>query len=144
MSDKMQGGAACEYEGKDFGANYTDSCCIDGYLWDLDSCDEPGGPLLAGGDLPCPKCNTLEYLEQAKEEAESCVPDSVAGSGGGFAYTGESIWLAAVRKAESLNPDGAAAALQKLGVVETLVPGDGPDGCTVHRYIYYGEGETNE
>ncbi len=24
MSDKTQGGAACEYEGKDFGANYTD------------------------------------------------------------------------------------------------------------------------
>ena len=137
MSSNMQNEKSCDYEGHDFGANYIDSYCIDGYLWDFDSCDEPGGPLLAGGDLLCPKCNTLEYLEHAKEEAESCASGSIASSGGGFDYTGESIWLAAVRKAESLNPDGAAAALQKLGlgVVETLVPGDGPDGCTVHRYI---------
>lgn len=143
MSNKIQGSAACDYEGRDFGASYIDSCCIDGYLWDIDSCDEPGGPLFDGGDMPCPKCNTLEYLEQAKEEAESCVSGSVAGSGGGFAYTGESIWLASVRKAESLNPDGAAAALRKLGVVETLVPDVGVDGCAVHRYIYCGDSESN-
>ncbi len=144
MSDKIRNWPACDYEGHDFGANYIDTCCIDGYLWDLDSCDEPGGPLFDGGDMPCPKCNTLGYLEQAKEEAESCVSGSVSVSGGSVAYTGESIWLAAVRKAESLNPDGAAEALQKLGVVETLVPDGGTDGCTVHRYIYGGEGEGNE
>lgn len=142
----MQSRPPCDYEGHDFGATYIDSCCIDGYLWDLDSCDEPGGRLSDGGDMPCPKCNTLEYLEQAKEEAESCTSGSVFVSGGSYAYTGESIWLSAVRKAESLNPDGAAAALQKLGVVETLVPIDGGNGCTVHRYIYCGggEGEANE
>ncbi|SMH64613.1 protein of unknown function [Acidithiobacillus ferrivorans] len=141
MNNKPQESAACNYEGHDFGATYIDSCCIDGYLWDLDSCDEPGGRLSDGGDMPCPKCNTLEYLEQAKEEAESCTSGSVFVSGGGYAYTGESIWLSAVRKAESLNPDGAAHALQKLGVVKTLVPEAGTNGYAVHRYIYCEEGD---
>lgn len=44
-----------------FGANYPDGLCVDGYLWDLDSCDEPGGGLAVGGDIPCPKCNPAEY-----------------------------------------------------------------------------------
>lgn len=53
----------CNYEAPTFGAGYPDGTCIDGYMWDLDSCDEPGGPLLSGGDEPCPYCNTAEYIE---------------------------------------------------------------------------------
>ncbi|KVO65019.1 hypothetical protein WJ78_18040 [Burkholderia ubonensis] len=53
---------SCGYQGAHFGAHYEDGCCIDGYLWDLDSCDEPGGPLHNGGDEPCPRCNTREYV----------------------------------------------------------------------------------
>jgi hypothetical protein len=53
----------CSFEGPSFGASYPDGTCIDGYLWDLDSCDEPGGPLHSGGDIPCPHCNTREYLD---------------------------------------------------------------------------------
>jgi len=54
----------CDYSGREFGAaNYDDTCCIDGYLWDLDSCEEPGGPLYSGGDIPCPKCNDDEYQD---------------------------------------------------------------------------------
>ncbi|MCL4526491.1 MAG: hypothetical protein M1492_08350 [Gammaproteobacteria bacterium] len=121
----------CDYEGHDFGANYLDSCCIDGYLWDLDSCDEPGGPLTAGGDLPCPKCNTLEYLENAKEVAESCVH----GRSNDVLYTGERVWLGAVKKAEIANPEGTAVALRSIGVVCTLVPDPGEKGYAVHRYI---------
>lgn len=52
----------CDYQGPHFGAFYPDAGCIDGYLWDLDSCDEPGGPLYSGGDVPCPCCNTWEYI----------------------------------------------------------------------------------
>ena len=63
-------GLGCDYSGCDFGANYPDSCCIDGYLWDLDSCDEPGGPLSCGGDIPCPECNHEEWLEYRREEVE--------------------------------------------------------------------------
>ncbi len=46
-----------------FGGNYPDATCIDGYLWDLDSCDVPGGPLTNGGDDPCPFCNFEEAVE---------------------------------------------------------------------------------
>jgi len=54
---------SCGYEGRHFGARYNDATCIDGYLWDLDSCDEPGGDLYHGGDIGCPCCNTKEYLD---------------------------------------------------------------------------------
>ena len=53
----------CNYEAPTFGAHYPDGTCIDGYMWDLDSCDEPGGGLFHGGDMPCPWCNTVEFLE---------------------------------------------------------------------------------
>lgn len=53
----------CTYQGKHFGAHYEDATCIDGYLWDLDSCDEPGGGLHVGGDIPCPACNRAEYVK---------------------------------------------------------------------------------
>jgi hypothetical protein len=53
----------CDYQGIHFGAIYEDATCIDGYLWDLDSCDEPGSALTHGGDIPCPKCNAKEYAD---------------------------------------------------------------------------------
>ena len=47
-----------------FGASYPDATCIDGMLWDLDSCDEPGGNTLSkGGEMPCPFCNTDEFVK---------------------------------------------------------------------------------
>lgn len=48
-----------------FGAHYPDARCIDGYLWDLDSCEGSGEELVLthGGDDPCPFCNTEAYLE---------------------------------------------------------------------------------
>ena len=45
-----------------FGAHYPDACCIDGYLWDLDS-DDGSGLLNSGGEIPCPFCNTEAYIE---------------------------------------------------------------------------------
>lgn len=54
---------SCGYMGRHFGATYIDAICSDGYLWDLDSCDEPGGALYHGGDIGCPCCNTKAYLE---------------------------------------------------------------------------------
>lgn len=53
----------CDYEAPTFGARYPDGTCIEGYMWDLDSCDEPGGPLYSGGDIPCPFCNTGAHIE---------------------------------------------------------------------------------
>ena len=51
----------CNYEAPTFGATYPDGTCIDGYMWDLDSCD--GHDLIGGPEMPCPHCNTMEYLE---------------------------------------------------------------------------------
>ena len=54
--------SGCDYQGFEFGAPYLDSICIDGFLWDADSCDEPGGDLHNGGDIPCPQCNHDSWL----------------------------------------------------------------------------------
>lgn len=58
----------CDYQGYEFGAPYLDSVCIDGFLWDADSCDEPGGPLYHGGEMPCPKCSHEAWLADHCEE----------------------------------------------------------------------------
>ena len=60
----------CDYTGHEFGASYPDSMCIDGLLWDADSCDDPGGPLTIGGDRPCPKCNREQWLSDRMELLE--------------------------------------------------------------------------
>lgn len=57
----------CKYQGSHFGAGYEDAQCTDGFLFDLDSCDKPGGPLSSGGEIPCPKCNAKAYEEYCKE-----------------------------------------------------------------------------
>jgi hypothetical protein len=44
-----------------FGATYPDARCINGFLWDLDKCNEHG--LYGGGEVPCPFCNEDEYKE---------------------------------------------------------------------------------
>ena len=45
---------------KMFGAPYPDARCIDGLLWDLDSCEDGKGPT-QGGEIPCPNCNKEEH-----------------------------------------------------------------------------------
>lgn len=60
-------GDSCGYQGPHFGAHYDDATCIDGYLWDLDSCDQPGGLLSHGGDMACPCCNTREYVADIRQ-----------------------------------------------------------------------------
>lgn len=46
-----------------FGAPYPDARCIDGYLWDLDKCNDEDGGLYGGGEAPCPFCNTALFIE---------------------------------------------------------------------------------
>jgi hypothetical protein len=54
----------CDFCGQDFGANYPDSVCIDGYLWDADSGEASGDGWMYdhGGDIPCPACNEKEAV----------------------------------------------------------------------------------
>lgn len=59
---------SCGYEGIHFGSYYPDAACIDGLLWDLDSCDEPGNPMIHGGNIPCPKCHPREYIDYFRDQ----------------------------------------------------------------------------
>lgn len=52
----------CDYQGHEFGAQYPDSVCIDGYLWDADKCDDEGN-LYGEGEWPCPACNRAGWRE---------------------------------------------------------------------------------
>lgn len=66
----------CDYTGHHFGASYEDACCIEGYLWDLDSGDEGG--LTSGGEFPCPKCNLTIYVANMADEAlDTAINDGV-------------------------------------------------------------------
>jgi len=61
----------CDYEGREFGAFYLDSVCINGYLWDMDSggANDDGGIYLdIGGDIPCPKCNLKGWVKYLSNE----------------------------------------------------------------------------
>lgn len=54
----------CDYQGYEFGANYPDSVCIDGKLFDADNCDNDGNLYGTGEDIPCPMCDedgAIEY-----------------------------------------------------------------------------------
>lgn len=105
-------------------------CRGDGYLWDADS--DGYDPNKCG--QPCPACNTKAFLLYAKEDAEtvSC------GSNNWHSYTGETIWLGAVRCAEAVNSEAARRALAEIGGVEALRPADNEDGFEIVRYVYFG------
>lgn len=45
-----------------WGASYPDACCVDGKLQDLDYCDENGNLYDKGEDVPCPFCQTEEFI----------------------------------------------------------------------------------
>ena len=59
----------CNYEGRDYGAPYIDSQCIDGELWDLDKCDDNGQLYSVGNNLICPQCKGRGYLRVGKKQA---------------------------------------------------------------------------
>lgn len=47
-----------------FGATYPDAGCFDGYLRDLDDCDESGGVYEHSDNFPCPFCNTEAFIKE--------------------------------------------------------------------------------
>ena len=110
----------CDYEGYEFGGGY-----IDGYLWDLDSCDEPGGGLTHGGEWACPKCNTERYLLDRAEDAT----DGSCGRSMATPWCGATIWEAAVGMAKKHNPDVAA---KVLASVPPFIATHGPDRQAVY------------
>lgn len=52
-----------------FGATYPDARCIDGFLWDLDKCDD-NGLYSSGYNPPCPFCNTEAFINYYVDEDE--------------------------------------------------------------------------
>lgn len=112
----------CDYTGRHFGAIYEDACCIDGYLWDLDSGDGDG--LTSGGSTPCPQCNTAAYLDDAKEDAES----TSWGRSCSFVYSGAMIIEGALRLAEKVNPSDALVWKKANPTIKTY---DWPDRAAV-------------
>ncbi|HFG1555900.1 TPA: hypothetical protein ACGFXV_003139 [Vibrio cholerae] len=64
----------CDYSGYEFGAHYPDACCVDGYLWDLDSggFDDDGNAYLDnGGYMPCPQCNVKRWVNYHADDFEN-------------------------------------------------------------------------
>ena len=66
-SVESNGLLGCDYMGHEFGASYFDSCCIDGQLYDLDSCDSDGNLFEPLEFMPCPQCNHEAWVESKKE-----------------------------------------------------------------------------
>jgi hypothetical protein len=48
-----------------FGAKYPDARCVDGYLHDMDKCDDEGNLYLMNESYPCPFCNKEEFMQEA-------------------------------------------------------------------------------
>jgi hypothetical protein len=90
----------------------TIECQGDGYCRyiDLDSDDDP-----ARNAMPCPRCNTLQWLIQQKSEAESstCFAGIVSG-------TGVDIWESAVNIAQQENPVDIERCLRTISTVKAL------------------------
>ena len=105
----------CGYTGYHFGAPYPDACCIDGMLWDLDSCDEPGGGLSVGGNDFCPECETERYLFGDLEEYQ-CLASSFPGD----AYSGAMLLEGKIKLAVETNRDAAITAIRKQSEIETM------------------------
>ena len=59
-----------------FGAAYPDACCIDGYLWDLDKCNDDG-TLYGGGEDPCPFCNFDSFVEDNVDPDDGITKESL-------------------------------------------------------------------
>lgn len=104
----------------------TIECRGDGYCWDADS----DGYDPNDHSMPCPACNTKGWLEQRKEEAETCSSFSGFDSG-----TGVDIWESAVRVAQRENPDGVEALLREIGVVNALYE-DGQGEIQTKQFVY--------
>lgn len=72
--------AGCGYRGREFGANYLDSECFGGQLYDMDNCDDDGLIYEPCEYLPCPNCRMEEWLESMVEHIGSGLDGGVKSS----------------------------------------------------------------
>jgi hypothetical protein len=100
----------CGFDKPWFGASYPDSYCVDGYLHDADG----DGYIPSDKSEPCPRCNTRQFLEGRKDEADGTVSQSWGTGGGMVTITGEEIWERSKRWARQENPEQAEALIAEL------------------------------
>ncbi|WP_223508958.1 MULTISPECIES: hypothetical protein [unclassified Pseudomonas] len=77
---------------------------------------------------PCPCCNTMLWLMDAKNEAGSLAATGADG------VTIERVWLDALSTAYRANPDLVLRALESIGDVEVLIPVKGEGSPVIRRY----------
>jgi hypothetical protein len=110
--------SGCAYEIGDW------QCREGGYLWYAG--DGEGWDPEDTSNI-CPHCRTKDYLEAAKEDAESCSHYSNCGDSG----TGVDIWKSAEASALKANQPEAARALREIGIVAALEGDDSAAGYSV-------------
>lgn len=91
----------------------TIECRGDGYMWDADD----DGWYEDDHSMPCPACNTMEYLLDAKENGET----TSFSSGWSGDFTGEDIWLGAINVAMTANPARTPRMLRQVGIVRPIL-----------------------
>lgn len=109
---------ACGYQIGDW------DCRPGGYMYDAGS-GEGWDP--EDCSFICPHCRTMDYLLDAKEEAESVSGYSNNGDWG----TGVTIWAASEARALKANRPSAIRALIEIGVVHAIEDADKEDGFSV-------------
>jgi len=77
---------------------------------------------------PCPCCNTMLWLMDAKNEAGSL---ALTGTDG---VTIERVWLDALSTAYRANADQVLRALEAIGAVDVLIPVKGEGNSLIRRY----------
>jgi hypothetical protein len=110
--------SGCGYSSGDW------DCREGGYMYDAGS-GEGYDP--EDSTYICPQCRTKDFLEAAKDDAEST--SSYSGSCG--SGTGVTIWARAEKEALSANPVEARKALSELGVVGALDHDESEEGYSV-------------
>jgi hypothetical protein len=103
----------------------TIKCRGDGYLWDADGYD-PGDML-----HPCPKCNMVAFLANAKEQAETTVSGSFGVGCSAVSYTGSDFWIGPRDEAYRIDPEQAAIVEASLCPIHALVPDNNKGGYAV-------------
>ncbi len=86
--------------------------CRDGYLWDTAQVEFD----LDDHILPCPKCNTAKYLQNAKDYAENVM----FSANNNETWTGVSYWEHALKTAKQLNEPVTDITLVRIGVVNAI------------------------
>lgn len=119
----------CGYKGHEFGANYLDSECFGGQLYDMDNCDDNGLLYEPCEYLPCPNCRMEEWLESMVEHIGSGLDGGVKSS--------LPAWKTICRYALKTNRDEAMRLLtEKFNVVTYVEENEAGDDFIERQFTF--------